>query len=91
MPRTRAELEKAAAETEAWLDSLDPDSLAPAEEMADLRAIGEALTAEIAADRALHEAVAAARANGRTWAEIGMVLGVTRQTAQQRFGRPARV
>ena len=31
MPRTREELERAAAETEAWLDSLDPDKT-PAED-----------------------------------------------------------
>lgn len=28
-----------------------------------------------------------ARANGSSWAEIGAALGVTRQAAQQRFGR----
>jgi len=42
----------------------------------------------VADDEMLHEAVAVARAGGRSWAEVGLVLGVTRQTAQQRFGRP---
>lgn len=36
----------------------------------------------------LHRAVEAARAAGRTWHEIGTVLGTTRQAAFQRFGRP---
>lgn len=33
-------------------------------------------------------AVESARAEGRTWQEIGEVLGVSRQAAFQRFGRP---
>ena len=48
-----------------------------------------------AADRAagavhdlLAEAVAAARANGASWAEIGDTLGTTRQAAHQRFHQP---
>jgi hypothetical protein len=37
---------------------------------------------------ALRLAVARARARGHTWQEIGDVLGVSRQAAYQRFGRP---
>jgi hypothetical protein len=37
-------------------------------------------------DSALYDAVQEARAAGRTWQEIGDVLGVSRQAAQQRFG-----
>jgi len=36
----------------------------------------------------LREAVQAARQAGHTWAEIGDLLGTTRQAAFQRFGRP---
>jgi hypothetical protein len=36
----------------------------------------------------LREAVQAARRAGHTWAEIGDLLGTTRQAAFQRFGRP---
>jgi hypothetical protein len=36
----------------------------------------------------LHEAVQNARQAGHTWAEIGDVLGTTKQAAFQRFGRP---
>ena len=37
---------------------------------------------------ALRLAVDLARASGRTWQELGDVLGVTRQAAFQRFGHP---
>jgi hypothetical protein len=38
------------------------------------------------ADDMLAEAVAQARAEGQSWAAIGEALGVTRQTAWERFG-----
>lgn len=41
-----------------------------------------------AADDALRASVDRARAAGRTWQEIGDLLGTTRQAAFQRFGRP---
>jgi hypothetical protein len=37
---------------------------------------------------ALRQAVDLARTAGRTWQELGDVLGVTRQAAFQRFGHP---
>lgn len=40
------------------------------------------------ARRNLDAAVQAARAQGRTWAQIGEELGMTRQAAFKRFGRP---
>jgi hypothetical protein len=42
-----------------------------------------------AIDEGMREAVQRARGAGNTWAEIGQVLGTTRQAAFQRFGRPA--
>ena len=36
----------------------------------------------------LREAVSSARAAGASWEAIGRVLGMSRQAAQQRFGRP---
>ena len=51
MPRTREQLEKALADTEAWLDNLDPKSLASSEsDGEDLCAIGEALRTVAASD-----------------------------------------
>lgn len=88
MPRTREELERAATEAEAWLDSLDP-ATTPAESPSDLRRIGLALRGLADEQRAVDEAVGAARANGRSWGEIGLVLGISRQAARERYGQPA--
>ena len=88
MPRTREELERAAAEAETWLDSLDP-AATPADDPSDLRRIGLALRGLADEQREVDEAVAAARANGRSWAEIGLVLGISRQSARERYGEPA--
>jgi hypothetical protein len=41
-----------------------------------------------AADRTLHRFVAAARDQGTSWAQIGSVLGISRQAAQKRFSSP---
>jgi hypothetical protein len=42
-------------------------------------------------DRLLDHFVAAARSEGCSWAEVGQVLGVSKQAAQQRFVAPAAV
>jgi len=90
MPRTREQLQKAVADTAAWLDSLDPEAIAsPDSDASDLRAIGDALRAVAASDLNLAEQVALARANGRTWTQIATVLGVSKQAARERFGEPA--
>jgi len=90
MPRSREQLQKALADTEAWLDSLEPKALAsPDSDGADLRAIGEALRAVAASDLTLAEQVAKARTNGRTWTQIAAFLGVSKQAARERFGEPA--
>jgi hypothetical protein len=89
MPRTREQLQKALADAEAWLDELDPEAVASPEAGAeDLRAIGQALHAVAASDLRLADQVAKARANGRTWTQIGAVLGVSKQAARERFGEP---
>lgn len=90
MPRTREQLQLAVAETEAWLESLDPAALAsPNSDGADLRAIGEALLAVATVDLTLAQTVATARGHGRTWTQIAAVLGVSKQAARERFGEPA--
>ena len=78
-------------ETEEWLNNLDP-ATTPARDARYLRYIREAATAfdeaRAALDSAktrLDDAVAQARAHGDSWGVIGMVLGVSRQAAQQRF------
>lgn len=54
------------------------------EALAEVRELAEAL-GEL--ERALHEAVAEARAAGASWALVGQALGVSRQSAHERFHR----
>ena len=71
---------------EEWLDQIDPDD--PSVKVRDgryLRHVREASDAADAAAENLRRAVAASRSNGESWGTIGMVLGVSRQAAQQRF------
>ncbi len=70
---------------EARLDALDLGQL-PVDDPADLRRIGRAKHAVRDAEVELRAAVAASRASGRSWGHIGIVLGITKQAAQQRFG-----
>ncbi|HSR86100.1 MAG TPA: DUF3887 domain-containing protein [Streptosporangiaceae bacterium] len=55
---------------------------------AGLRAVQVASELSAAAADALRLSVDLARAAGRTWQELGDVLGVSRQAAFQRFGHP---
>ncbi|HEX3752532.1 MAG TPA: DUF3887 domain-containing protein [Streptosporangiaceae bacterium] len=54
-----------------------------------LAAIGRAQARARSAEEELAMSVAQARESGHTWAEIGQILGTSRQAAFQRFGRPA--
>lgn len=72
--------------TDHGLDDLDP-ATTPARDAVHFRRMIAARTALDAADRELHEAVAAARAAGDSWTIVGAALDITRQAAQQRFGR----
>jgi hypothetical protein len=81
---TNDEAETAAAEQ--WLADLEPAN--PSVRVRDgrnLRHIREAADALEKAEDQLYKAVAEARANGDSWGAIGMVLGTSRQAAQQRF------
>ena len=70
---------------EAWADRVSPAGLEPADTSA-LQAITKLtdLRREIAA--AILEAVRDARRQCRTWAEIGTMLGVSKQAAQHKYG-----
>ncbi len=70
---------------EKLLDTIDLSKLA-VDDPADLRRIGRAKHAIREAEGELHAAVAASRASGRSWGHIGIVLGISKQAAQQRFG-----
>ncbi|MEO7422820.1 MAG: hypothetical protein ABIU87_10550 [Ornithinibacter sp.] len=50
-----------------------------------LRLITVAADVEAQSRRLLHDAVAAARSSGATWAATGATLGMSKQAAQKRF------
>jgi Protein of unknown function (DUF3887) len=56
--------------------------------MASLEAVTVIRSLARVVEDGLREAVALARQSGHTWAEIGDLLGTSRQAAFQRFGRP---
>ena len=87
MPRSEEELAEAFAQSEAWMDAVNPDEVSPAaiDESNDLLQVGMALISIEAAEQALVSAVARARANKHSWTDIANVLGVSRQAARQRF------
>ena len=53
----------------------------------DIDAISDMISVAAELDDAITEAVAGLRAAGYSWADIAARLGVTRQAAQQRWGR----
>ena len=55
---------------------------------AELARLIDAARAAADANHRLAEAARAARHAGATWTQIGDALGLTRQAAQQRWGRP---
>lgn len=63
----------------AILADTDPDDA--------LALVCRAADADRAAGALLHRSVASARSGGHSWQAIGDVLGLTRQAAQQRFGK----
>lgn len=90
MPRTPEQLRHAAEATERWLESLDPEAIAaPEADASDLRRLGRAVVDSADAEAEVAAAVEAARANRRSWGQIAAVLGVTRQSARERFAGAA--
>lgn len=85
MRHTDEEIQEAAERFERLADELDPETAEVVSTDDDLR--GVALAAEAVRDdeARLREAVEVARAHGRSWNQIGVALGVTRQAARQRF------
>ena len=84
MRHTDDEIKQAASRFEQLADGLDPAS-AQVEHTDDLReiaAVSEALRAD---EARLRKAIEVARAHGRSWNQIGVALGVSRQAARQRF------
>lgn len=84
MARTIADRERVAAEIAERLASQDQDlSWRDAEP---LRRVAEAFRRSVAADSDVAAAVRTARHDGYSWAAIAAMLGVSKQTAQARYG-----
>lgn len=90
MRHTDDEIKRAARRFEELADGLDPD-IAKVEGTGDLHEIAVASESVRADEARLREAVQVARASGRSWNQIALALGVSRQAARQRFAGNARV
>lgn len=84
MKHTDDEIQRAAERFERLADELDPET-ARVVSTDDLRAVAAAAEAVREDEERLREAVELARTRGRSWNQIGVALGVTRQAARQRF------
>lgn len=84
MQHTNDEIERAARRFEQLADELDADT-AEVDRSDDLRQI--AAVSDLLRDKEslLRETVNDARAHGRSWNQIAIALGVSRQAARQRF------
>ncbi len=82
---TDEEIQRAAKLAEEF----DPANV-PMDDTTDLRAVAEAVDRVRAGEARVRELVALARANGRSWGEIGIALGVSRQAARERFSEKLR-
>jgi DNA-directed RNA polymerase specialized sigma24 family protein len=84
MRHTDDEIKRAARRFEQLADELDP-ATAEVDHTDDLRAIAAVSEAVRADEARLREAVEVARAHDRSWNQIAVALGVSRQAARQRF------
>jgi hypothetical protein len=84
MRHTDDEIEQAARRFDQLADDLDPDTV-QSDNTEDLTQIAAASATVRADEDPLRLAVDAARAKGRSWNQIAIALGVSRQAARQRF------
>ncbi len=84
MRHTDDDIEKASRRFEQLADDLDP-ATAVVDHTDDLRQIATVSEAVRADEARLRETVEIARAHGRSWNQIAVALGVSRQAARQRF------
>jgi hypothetical protein len=82
---TEEEIQRAAKLAEEF----DPTGV-PIDDTTDLRTLAEAVDAARTGEARVRELVARARANGRSWGEVGIALGVSRQAARERFANKIR-
>lgn len=89
MRHTDNEIERAAERFEQLAEELDPEA-ARVLVTDDLRGIAEAAQTVRDDEARLREAVELARAHGRSWNQVAVALGVSRQAARQRFADKVR-
>lgn len=85
MARTITDKQRAAEEIAERLASRDPADT-EWRDGAPLRRIADAFSRSVSAEAELADLVRAARADGYSWTAIGAVLGISKQTARQRYG-----
>lgn len=86
MPRTMQQILDQADALAARFQSYEPDPT-DHRDPAPLTAMREAVATRAAAEVALTDSVAAARAAGYSWATIGTLLGTSGEAARQRYGQ----
>lgn len=89
MRHTDEEIERAAQRFEGLAEELDPET-AKVSVTEDLRGIADAAQTVREDEARLREAVEVARAHGRSWNQVAVALGVSRQAARQRFADKVR-
>ena len=89
MRHTDEEIERAAERFEELAEQLDPET-AKVLVTEDLRGIADAAQTVHEDEARLREAVEVARAHGRSWNQVAVALGVSRQAARQRFADKVR-
>jgi hypothetical protein len=89
MRHTDEEIERAAERFEELAEELDPET-AKVVVTEDLRGIADAAQTVREDEERLREAVEVARAHGRSWNQVAVALGVSRQAARQRFADKVR-
>jgi len=89
MRHTDEQVEGASRRFEELADRLDP-ATAEVLHTDDLREVAAASEAVRTDEARLRDAVQKARAQGRSWNQLAVALGVSRQAARQRFNETAR-
>ncbi len=84
MRHIKQQLEEAARRFDELADNLDPAraDVLHTDDLREVAVISEAVRID---ETRLREAVQVARARGRSWNQIAIALGVSRQAARQRF------
>lgn len=70
---------------ERWANAVDADDLVEVDTTA-LKTLLDLSEQRIAVEAQLVEAVPRARADHHSWSEIGLMLGVSKQAAQRKYG-----